>query len=97
MTTKDTIDRLWNAGLSSESNFDDIEDKKRYHEFRAGTFQNFECAHECIEVSFIRGNETVTRKTPPGHMRSVPEDITIVVHGGDKGGRARVWNDLISG
>ncbi|KAF6516121.1 hypothetical protein HZS61_004862 [Fusarium oxysporum f. sp. conglutinans] len=49
MTTKDTIDRLWNEGLSSKSNFDDTKDKKPYHEFPAGTFQNFECAPECIE------------------------------------------------
>ncbi|EWG46531.1 hypothetical protein FVEG_15971 [Fusarium verticillioides 7600] len=90
MTTKETIDNLWKEGLSGSADLKD-KDRSPYHEFSAGTFQDFECAAECIEVSFRRGNEVIARKKPPGHMRSVPGDVTIVVNGGNEGGRAKVW------
>ncbi|CAF3620572.1 unnamed protein product [Fusarium graminearum] len=91
MTTKEMItsltiqDDLWKEGSSNLSD----EYKRPYHEFQAGTFQNFECAAECKIVSFKRGDEVIARKTPPGHIQSAPADITILVHGGNTGGRAK--------
>ncbi|KPA37693.1 hypothetical protein FLAG1_09496 [Fusarium langsethiae] len=85
MTTKEMIDDLWKEGSSNLSD----EYKRPYHEFQAGTFRNFECAADCKIVSFKRGDEVLARKTPPGRMQSVPADITILVHGGETGGRAK--------
>ncbi|KAF4461410.1 hypothetical protein FALBO_11798 [Fusarium albosuccineum] len=80
-------DALWVEGQSAT--FTSQDKKKPYYQFEAGTISAFYCAGDCVQVSFLRGSDVITRKTPPGYMTTVPDDVTIVVNGGDDGGRAK--------
>lgn len=64
-------------------------DKKAFHEFKAGSITVFDCAQDCLRVSFVRENQVIATKIPPGHIENVPGDVTIVVNGGMHGGSAR--------
>ncbi|KAK7426757.1 hypothetical protein QQZ08_006793 [Neonectria magnoliae] len=82
-TTKEDIERLWRDCTTVTFT---PEDSRPLHEYKAGSISVFHCDEECEQVVFVQGDQILLSKCGPGHMATVPADVSIVAqYGSTKG------------
>ncbi|KAK7414016.1 hypothetical protein QQX98_007127 [Neonectria punicea] len=82
-TTKEDIERLWRDYTTVTFT---LEDNKALHEYKAGSISVFHCDEECEQIMFVQGDQILLSKRGPGHIATVPADVSIVAqYGSTKG------------